>query len=136
MSKPNYHALSYTWEGQQLSCPIQCAGKTILTTANCIAAMRQLRAEDGIDIYWIDSICIDQTSLSERSAQVALMGEIYKDAYMVIAWLGESDPVTEGAIQCLKSLMDIGSMNVLDEDAVRSALFQKAKDLVKGIPTK
>ena len=50
--------------------------------------------------------------------------------------VGESDPVTEGAIECLKPLMDIGSMNVLDENANRSALFQKAKDLVRGITSK
>ncbi|KAI4264994.1 MAG: hypothetical protein L6R38_009722 [Xanthoria sp. 2 TBL-2021] len=135
-NKPKYYALSYTWGGQHLSCPIQCGSKILLTTPNCLAAMRQLRDENVIELYWIDSICIDQTSLSERSEQVALMGEIYSHAYMVIAWLGESDPATEGAIECLKSLVDIGYMNPLDEDAIRRALFQKAKDLVKGNTTK
>lgn len=135
-SKPKYYALLYTWGCQQLSCPIQCGSKIILTTPNCLAAIRQLRAKSVVDLYWIDSICIDQTSLSERSEQVALMGEIYRDAYMVIAWLGESDPATEGAIECLKSLMDIGYMNPLDEDAIRRAFFSKGKDLVRGNTTK
>lgn len=131
-SKPRYRALSYTWEGQQLSCPIHCGGKILLITPNCFAAMKQLRDESVVDQYWIDSICIDQTSLPERSEQVALMGQIYRDAYMVIAWLGESDPATEGAIERLKSLMEIGDKNPLDEDAIRKALLQKAQDLVRG----
>ncbi|KAL8990463.1 MAG: hypothetical protein Q9169_008115, partial [Polycauliona sp. 2 TL-2023] len=131
-SKPKYYALSYTWGGQDLSCTIQCGGKILRTTPNCLAAMRQLRGESAIQLYWIDSICIDQTSLSERSEQVALMCEIYRDADVVIAWLGESDPATERALECLKSLVDIGPMNPLDEDAIQRAIYQKAKNLVKG----
>ncbi|KAL9627452.1 MAG: hypothetical protein Q9204_006557 [Flavoplaca sp. TL-2023a] len=130
-SKPKYYALSYTWGGQQLSCPIRCGSKKLLTTPNCLAALRQLRDENSVELYWIDSICIDQTSLSERSEQVALMGEIYRDAYMVIVWLGKSDPATEGAIECLKSMVNIGDMNPLEEDAIRRALLQKGKDLAK-----
>lgn len=37
---------------------------------------------------WIDALCIDQSSLSERSYQVSLMGDIYKSATFVLAWLG------------------------------------------------
>ncbi|KAL8976966.1 MAG: hypothetical protein Q9205_007139 [Flavoplaca limonia] len=131
-SKPKYYALSYTWGGQQLSCPIRCGSKILLTTPNCLAALRQLRNENSVEVYWIDSICIDQTSLSERSEQVALMGEIYRDAYMVIAWLGKGDPATEGAIECLKSLVDTSNMNPLDDDAYERALHEKVEDLIKG----
>jgi hypothetical protein len=37
----------------------------------------------------VDSICIDQASLQEKSHQVTLMREIYERAHTVILWLGE-----------------------------------------------
>jgi hypothetical protein len=40
---------------------------------------------------WIDSICIDQTSMEEKNHQVALMGDIYKMAEKVDIWLGAGD---------------------------------------------
>jgi hypothetical protein len=37
---------------------------------------------------WIDAICINQKDLNERTAQVKLMGDIYRDATASISWLG------------------------------------------------
>ena len=44
---------------------------------------------------WIDAICIDQASLSERNHQVAQMGAIYAAAAHVIIWLGNSKPIAD-----------------------------------------
>jgi hypothetical protein len=38
--------------------------------------------------FWIDAICIDQSSITERNHQVSLMGDIYSKAMWVVAWLG------------------------------------------------
>lgn len=38
--------------------------------------------------YWIDAICINQQNIPERNVHVVEMGRIYKQADMVIAWLG------------------------------------------------
>ena len=40
--------------------------------------------------FWIDAICIDQGSRSERTHQVAQMSMIYSRAYRVITWLGHT----------------------------------------------
>jgi hypothetical protein len=40
-------------------------------------------------ILWIDSICIDQSSASERSLQVKLMSDVYQNAQDVLIWLGD-----------------------------------------------
>ena len=37
---------------------------------------------------WIDALCISQTDLQERNAQVQLMGTIYQLAERVVVWLG------------------------------------------------
>ena len=38
-------------------------------------------------LLWIDAICINQTDIDERNAQVAIMGDIYKEASRVLVWL-------------------------------------------------
>ncbi|KAF7502643.1 hypothetical protein GJ744_005397 [Endocarpon pusillum] len=40
--------------------------------------MRALRKTDEIVTLWIDSICIDQSNLAEKSMQVALMRQILR----------------------------------------------------------
>ncbi|KAJ4862542.1 heterokaryon incompatibility protein (HET) domain-containing protein [Trichoderma breve] len=107
-SNPVYKALSYSWDAQTPSHPIECDGATLLITQNCMAALRRLRSMDDLTL-WIDGICIDQTSIAERSAQVALMRDIYKQAAEVIVWLGEEDEPSKRAIGCLE---DIALMSV------------------------
>ncbi|KKP07170.1 hypothetical protein THAR02_00706 [Trichoderma harzianum] len=107
-SNPVYKALSYSWDAQTPSQPIECDGSTLLITQNCMAALRRLRSMGDLTL-WIDGICIDQTSTAERSAQVALMRDIYKQAAEVIVWLGEEDEPSKRAIGCLE---DIALMSV------------------------
>jgi Heterokaryon incompatibility protein (HET) len=38
--------------------------------------------------FWIDALCVDQTSICERNRQVAIMGQIFSNAAFVLAWLG------------------------------------------------
>ena len=38
---------------------------------------------------WIDQICIDQCDESERQQQVSIMGDIYRHADVVVAWVPE-----------------------------------------------
>ncbi|KAL7954059.1 heterokaryon incompatibility domain-containing protein [Trichoderma compactum] len=47
---------------------------------------------------WIDGISIDQTPTAERSAQVALMRDIYKQVAEVVVWLGEEDEPSKGPL--------------------------------------
>ena len=37
---------------------------------------------------WIDAICIDQKNPLEKTTQIPLMGEVYNNAELVLAWLG------------------------------------------------
>lgn len=46
---------------------------------------------EGNRILWIDAICIDQNSLSEKTHQVGMIRDIYRGASRVLIWLGESD---------------------------------------------
>lgn len=96
---PSYIALSYTWNQDGMSKIIVCDGTALEVGMNLWAFLHQFRKRRSIDQYlgtddhspyflWIDAICIDQTNLKERSAQVAQMMDIYSQAASVIAWLG------------------------------------------------
>ena len=37
---------------------------------------------------WVDAVCICQEKVGERNHQVQSMGDIFKAATVVIAWLG------------------------------------------------
>jgi Heterokaryon incompatibility protein (HET) len=143
-SKPEYEALSYAWEGQSPSVPILCnTGSyqgSLLITPNCAAALRQLRHESEQYTIWIDSICIDQTSIDERSIQVALMGDIYKAAKRVVVWLGERDEHVLSAIELLRQISSLDTPMASAENpapengkASRAAFLSNARQLTKGI---
>lgn len=101
-SCPDYEALSYTWEGQSPSVPVSINGKVLLVTDNCEKALRRLLRGRLNRTVWVDSICINQGSLPERSHQVSLMAEIYRRASRVNVWLGPSTEATDAAMSALK----------------------------------
>jgi hypothetical protein len=53
---------------------------------------------------WVDALCINQSDIEERSHQVSMMGDIYKNAECVHAWLGLSTNTTADAMWLLKGL--------------------------------
>ena len=99
----SYEALSYVWGSPIPTDPISCLGEDILVTPNCISAMRHLRYKKKPRTLWIDAICIDQSSMDERSQQVGLMGVIYSKARRVVIWLGEKSVESDYLMSFLKN---------------------------------
>ena len=85
---------------------LQCHQGFINVTGNLKVALVRLRYRDAPRNLWIDTICINQDDLKERSAQVQLMGEIYKRASRVLIWLGEEDSGTAAAYDTMKCLKE------------------------------
>ncbi|KAK3691217.1 hypothetical protein LTR37_018805 [Vermiconidia calcicola] len=121
-SNPMYKALSYTWgdprpKGLQtkeqaiVEFPIYIDGKTKTVTKNLYDALTRLAS--GVLVLeapvWIDAICINQGDLEEKNLQVSMMDEIYKNANMVVAWLGEADGFTEAGLQAIERLASINA---------------------------
>jgi hypothetical protein len=85
----SFDALSYVWGSPVGDQPVFCDDKTLLIMKNCLSALQHLRLRRATGTLWIDAICIDQSSLEERSQQVKIMGHIYGMADEVLIWLGE-----------------------------------------------
>ncbi|KAF2819466.1 HET-domain-containing protein [Ophiobolus disseminans] len=84
---PAYEALSYTWATEDgddsKSGRVHCQDGVIPITENCEAALRCLKLPVDPRILWVDSICINQSSILERNHQVGLMDQIYRLATKV-----------------------------------------------------
>lgn len=119
--------------------PVLCQDRTILVSRNLRDALRRIRQYQtwrakregtfeefdqpgqrlllertyGATAYfWIDALCINQEDIHERSRQVALMSEIYRQASLTMIWLGESDEYTEAAQSFLAAVAQNAGVEV------------------------
>lgn len=101
---PRFATLSYVWgDIKDPKVTFVCDGYEILVTESCLSALRHLRADllkEDLPI-WIDAICIDQESDTEKSTQLPLMGRIYAEATKGYIWLGTGTPDTDSAMDYL-----------------------------------
>lgn len=104
---PTFEALSYTW-GTQTDCvEISIDGKKASISENLNSALRRLRLADKVLTIWVDSICINQDDLVERSAQASRMRFIYRQACSVSVWLGNEDEEKEDGVLAFTLLQDL-----------------------------
>lgn len=110
--KPDFCALSYVWGDPGLTVDIQILlgpdqdptskVTTIPVTANLAAALQHAKRrcarlwsalghEPDQFLLWADAICINQQDIVERASQVQRIGDLYKSAVVVLAWLGRDD---------------------------------------------
>jgi Heterokaryon incompatibility protein (HET) len=99
-----YEALSYVWGAKTGQERIVCEEGALFITKSCLVALRYLRLEHEPRYLWVDAICIDQRSDSEKVRQIPLMGSVYAHANRVIAWLGSGD-------HGIKTLMEHGQLS-------------------------
>ncbi|RFU33663.1 hypothetical protein B7463_g2682, partial [Scytalidium lignicola] len=85
----SYEALSYTWMGASFSKHICLEGYQFSVTPNVEAALRYLREDKQPRTLWVDSVCIDQSNILEKSYQVQQMKEVYERAERVLVWIGQ-----------------------------------------------
>ncbi|TVY17426.1 Heterokaryon incompatibility protein 6, OR allele [Lachnellula arida] len=80
---------------------------------NLAAALRQFRHEQKDVNIWVDAICINQKNLTEKTAQVSRMDQIYSGADHVRIWLGKSTTETKETFEFLKSILDLQELDKL-----------------------
>ncbi|KAK1756482.1 heterokaryon incompatibility protein-domain-containing protein [Echria macrotheca] len=91
---PEYETVSYTWGGEDEdytpSRPIYIGPywDVVFQPRNCWEMLRFIRPWRGVRMVWVDALCINQTDVEERGAQVATMGDIYRRCSRVIVYLG------------------------------------------------
>ncbi|CAG8961068.1 hypothetical protein HYFRA_00002610 [Hymenoscyphus fraxineus] len=111
-------------------------GKQASISRNLESALRRLRMVDGILTMWVDSICINQSDLVERSAQASKMRFIYQEASSVSVWLGDGVEQEEEGILASRLLRDLDTssedtFNEIVSDSARFLQFQALTGLFR-----
>lgn len=99
-----YDCLSYVWGPDDNQRSILVNGESHWIRKNLYDFLNVTRtkyAEAG-RFFWIDALCIDQSSIAERNHQVAQMGSIYSNAQEVFIWLGLSEAICRVFAVCLQ----------------------------------
>lgn len=84
---PTFNALSYRWGDDGPGWVVRLGNYTVSIQKNLYIIMTQMVIEKRRDWMFIDALCIDQENESEKPGQVSLMGEVYRRAEAVLAWL-------------------------------------------------
>lgn len=105
-----YDAISYTWadetgDASRCRCVYigadSSVGVRLPVTRNCQAVLQRIRNRYYTKYIWIDSICIDQDNIQERSHQVGLMPRIYTRARKTYVYVGEETENTKVLLESL-----------------------------------
>lgn len=120
-AQDTYEPISYCWKAynreswfgstykekkKQKTFRVRVDGANFSITESLHGALRQMRFESRARLLWADAICINQDDDKEKSAQVAMMAQIYKGGFRTLAWLGEADHRTRKALKFLKDRAD------------------------------
>lgn len=112
-----YSALSYTWGDPTPVADISPNGRSIGVAQNLFdfLSMAALCLQDGTrpmndhfhgeTYYCIHALCINQGHPNEKPDQVQRMWQIYKNAKLVIIWLGPQD---ESTVEAFRVLIMVG----------------------------
>jgi hypothetical protein len=116
---PPYTALSYVWGVSTDKASIECNGISLDVTQNLAVALLHIRHHEEHKVIWVDAICINQASTSERASQVMLMGKVYSSAVSTMIWLGEQSARSRVALELCRRFADVMSGSLLpNEDRV------------------
>ncbi|KAI0861765.1 heterokaryon incompatibility protein-domain-containing protein [Xylaria cubensis] len=88
---PSYYAISYTWGDPNSVSFIKLNGIVIQVRENCHDVLRQVYQHKRSQYYWIDTLCINQNNHYEKGLQVAIMGDIYRNAEHVMGCVGHHE---------------------------------------------
>jgi hypothetical protein len=113
-SKP-YEALSYVWGSPDANVIIEVNGKPFEVAVNLYDALSCLRQIEEERVLWVDAICINQVHDFEKSSQVSMMGDIYRNAADVIIFLGKERDGSAMIMQYL-DLEDVEEADVEEAD--------------------
>src|SRR5690242_5751014 len=101
---PRYEALSYAWGTVYHQDPIYIEEQPTFVTVRLYEALQHLRLTAQERVMWIDAVCIDQSSLEERSYQVGMMSDIFSRAFNTTVWLGKGSDECAFAMKVLERM--------------------------------
>lgn len=132
--EPFYETISYVWGDKTERGTIYLLahsedepslGHARDVPASSETVLRRMRHSDQTRTVWIDSICVRQDRLDERSQQVSFMHEIYESGTRNLIWLGEDDGYTEKALDDVRRLVEDMRISTNDFEDIETTLYHE-----------
>ncbi|KAF4471983.1 HET domain-containing [Fusarium albosuccineum] len=128
MNDSAFNALSYLWGDWTQTIDVVLNGQPFPIGSNLHDALKQLHENGFRSWIWIDSICIHQSDLDEKSWQVQEMRTIFSQAECVYMWLGRGTDDTDKAVDFISligfQLVFLGAIEALhseeDSNSIRA----------------
>jgi hypothetical protein len=99
-----YYAISHHYGDPSAVETVLVNGQETQVNRNCWLALKQAKAQPHPNgLFWVDSLCINQSDLKEKAVQVHQIGAIFSGAHMVWASLGPPSSDSDYVLQKLKS---------------------------------
>jgi hypothetical protein len=138
-SQPTYIALSYTWgsplpltnssQSHRHQHDILIDGATIKIEQNLYDFFTTVQGTImNEEEFWIDALCIDQSSVEEKNVQVPMMADIYYHAEHVAIWLGKGDESTCNGITVMQLFNDSFAIYIQDMSKLARTKFGQEMD--------
>ncbi|KAF8847806.1 hypothetical protein BDZ45DRAFT_543600, partial [Acephala macrosclerotiorum] len=96
----------YCWGDASATREIFVDGYLFQATTNLYAALKLVAERAKSKFLWIDTICINQSSIEEKNRQVPLMSALYSQANRILDWLSEEADDSSLAIAFLQRWAD------------------------------
>ncbi|KAI2622447.1 heterokaryon incompatibility protein-domain-containing protein [Hypoxylon sp. NC1633] len=122
-TKTPYRALSYAWDMDDGAVEYdiviwdweQKDMHPHRVRKNLYSALKQLRDPRHRTFLWIDALCINQADEDEKSTQIPLMPEIYRNASTVVIWLGPARDDDRRAFEFIVNVLDPATLDKMIE---------------------
>lgn len=98
---PPYYAISYHYGDPSAVDTISVNGQETQINRNCWHALNQVRAQSRAGLFWVDSVCINQSDVKEKSLQVHRIVAIFSGAVEVWACFGPASGDSDFLLQKL-----------------------------------
>lgn len=99
---PRFTALSYTWGNPNPASEIVIDGTKRDVSPNLASALQHLRSKNEMVSLWVDAVCINQADVAEKTMQLLIMDDIYRDAERVLVWLGTESEDSNLAMEMIQ----------------------------------
>ncbi|KAH6644410.1 heterokaryon incompatibility protein-domain-containing protein [Boeremia exigua] len=86
---PTFEAVSYAWDHASTFTTLVCNGQHLHVSPVVSEMVFALSCVSTTGVFWIDAVCIDQSSATDKNIQVPRMRLIFSEARKVWIWLGK-----------------------------------------------
>ncbi|KAF3046758.1 hypothetical protein E8E11_005973 [Didymella keratinophila] len=130
---PLYEAVSYAWDHGETPVSVLCNQQPLSVSPILLEMLNRPSRISSIGVFWIDAVCIDQTSTSDKNIQVPRMRDIFSEARKVWIWLGKGSNEIQVAFEFLTETIDFFRTGVNIRRTKKQPSNLSIKDKVYGL---